>query len=184
MRTKKALSLAAALTLVTATSAAAAPASAAPAPAPAPERALSGGGWEPTSTPPFVLPAGQICPFELKGDIVADREWMRTVATFPDGKPQVQDFAGVLVIRFTNTSNKRSVVRDATGTIRVYHLPDGTRIQQLHGHNALPVRAANTGFPGGDYITSGDFVVIDRPGGVREVPVRLGKMENLCKTLA
>jgi hypothetical protein len=46
------------------------------------------------------------------------------------------------------------------------------------------VRAANTGFPGGDYITRGDFVVIDRPGGVREVPVQLGTMENLCQTLA
>jgi hypothetical protein len=173
MRVVKTLFLAAALVAV-----AAVPAAAAPAGTP------DGSGWVPTSTPPFVLPAGQICPFEVKGDIVADREWMRTVATFDDGKPRVQDFTGVLVIRFTNTVNKRSVVRDATGSIRVYSLPDGTRIQQFKGNNALPVRAANTGFPGGDYITRGDFVVIDRPGGVREVPVRLGTMENLCKTLA
>ena len=174
MRLIKTLLLAAALVAAVAVPAAAAPADTAP----------GGSGWEPTSTPPFVLPAGQICSFELKGDIVADREWMRTVATFPDGKPQVQDFAGVLVIRFTNTSNQRSVVRDASGTIRVYNLPDGTRIQQLRGNNALPVRAGNAGFPGGDYITRGDFVVIDRPGGVREVPVQLGTTENLCKTLA
>jgi hypothetical protein len=172
MRVVKILVLAAALIGVTAVPAAAEP------------KGGGGSGWEPTSTPPFVLPAGQICSFEVKGDIVADREWMRTVATFPDGSPRVQDFAGVLVIRFTNTSNRRSVVRDASGTIRVYSLPDGTRIQQFHGHNALPVRATNTGFPGGDYITSGDFVVIDRPGGIREVPVQLGTMENLCKTLA
>jgi hypothetical protein len=173
MRVVKALVLAAALVMVTAAPAAAAP---------APEGA--GGGWEPTSTPPFVIPAGQVCSFEMKGDIVADREWMRTLATFPDGSPQVQDFAGLLVIRYTNTSNHRSVVRDATGSIRVYVLSDGTKIQQLHGHNALPVRAANTGFPGGDYITHGDFVVVDHPDHVREVPVRLGTMENLCKTLA
>ena len=172
MRVVKTTALAAALVAVTAVPAAAAP------------DGGGNGGWGPTSTPPFVLPAGQICSFEVKGDIVADREWMRTLATFPDGKPRVQDFRGVLVIRFTNTGNGRSVVRDATGTIRVYSLADGTRIQQLHGHNALPVRAANTGFPGGDYITHGDFVVIDRPGGVREVPVQLGTMENLCKTLA
>lgn len=177
MRMVKSLLLAAAMVAAAAVPATAAPGDAAPG-------RPAGGGWEPTSTPPFVLPAGQICPFELKGDIVADREWMRTLATFPDGSPQVQDFAGVLVIRFTNTGNGRSVVRDASGTIRMYKLADGTRIQQLRGHNALPVRAGNTGFPGGDYITSGDFVVIDRPGGVREVPVRLGTMENLCKTLA
>ncbi|MFB9361275.1 hypothetical protein [Actinoplanes nipponensis] len=171
----KTMLLAAALVAVAAVPAAAAPGSGG---------GGGGGGWEPTSTPPFVIPAGQVCAFEVKGDIVADREWMRTPATFPDGKPQVQDFRGVLVIRYTNTGNGRSVVRDATGSIRVYSLPDGSRIQQLHGHNALPVRAANTGFPGGDYITSGDFVVIDRPGGVREIPVQLGTMENLCKTLA
>ena len=173
MRVVKTVLLVAALLGVTAVPAAAAP-----------ERGGGGGGWEPTSTPPFVIPAGLVCSFEVKGDIVADHERMRTPATFPDGSPQVQDFAGVLVIRYTNTSNHRTVVRDATGSIRVYHLPDGTRIQQLNGHNALPVRAANTGFPGGDYITHGDFVVIDRPGGVREVPVQLGTMENLCETLA
>ncbi len=173
MRVVRALLLAAALVAVTAVPAAAAPGS---------ER--TGGGWEPTSTPPFVIPAGQVCSFEMKGDIVADREWMRTLAKFPDGSPRVQDFTGVLVIRYTNTSNQRSVVRDATGSIRLYVLPDGTKIQQLHGHNALPVRAANTGFPGGDYITKGDFVVVDRPDRVREIPVQLGTMENLCKTLA
>jgi hypothetical protein len=143
-----------------------------------------GGGWEPTSTPPFVIPAGDVCPFEVKGDIVRDRERMRTPAKYPDGSPKVQDFEGVLVIRYTNTSNHKSVVRDATGSIRVYYLPDGTRISQLHGRNALPIKASNVGFPGGDYITRGDFVVIRHPDGNREVPVRLGTMENLCETLA
>src|ERR1043165_7543385 len=137
-----------------------------------------GGGGEPTSTPPFVIPAGDVCPFEVKGDIVRDRERMRTPATYPDGSPKVQDFEGVLVIRYTNTSNHKTVVRDATGTIRVYYLPDGTRVLQLHGHNALPIKAANVGFPGGDYIPRGDFVVIRHPDGNREVPVQLGTMEN------
>lgn len=144
----------------------------------------TGGGWEPTSTPPFVIPAGDVCSFEVKGDIVRDRERMRTPATYPDGSPKVQDFEGVLVIRYTNTGNHKSVVRDATGSIRVYYLEDGTRISQLRGHNALPIKASNVGFPGGDYITHGDFVVIRHPDGSREVPVRLGTMENLCETLA
>jgi len=171
MRVVKALLLAAGLVLATAVPAAAAPEN-------------GGGGWEPTSTPPFVIPAGLVCSFEMKGDIVADHERMRTPATFPDGSPRVQDFEGVLVIRYTNTGNHRTVVRDATGSIRLYSQPDGTKIWQFHGHNALPVRAANTGFPGGDYIIRGDFVVIDHPDHVREIPVQLGAMENLCKTLA
>jgi hypothetical protein len=96
----------------------------------------------------------------------------------------VQDFEGVLVIRYTNTGNHRTVVRDATGSIRLYLQADGSKIWQFHGHNALPVRATNTGFPGGDYIIRGDFVVVDSPAHVREIPVQLGTMENLCETLA
>jgi hypothetical protein len=172
MRTVKTFFLAAAVVAVTAV------------PAAASASGPAGGGWEPTSTSPFVIPAGEVCPFEVKGDIIRDREWMRTPASYPDGSPKVQDFAGVLVIRYTNTSNHRTVIRDATGTIRVYYLPDGTRISQLHGHNAVPVKATNVGFPGGDYITHGDFVVIRHPDGNREVPVQLGTMENLCETLA
>jgi hypothetical protein len=172
MRVVKTLVLAAVIVAVTAV------------PAAASASRPGGGGWEPTSTPPFVIPAGEVCSFEVKGDIIRDREWMRTPATYPDGSPKVQDFAGVLVIRYTNTSNHRTVIRDATGTIRVYYLPDGTRISQLHGHNAVPVKASNVGFPGGDYITHGDFVVIRHPDGNREIPVQLGTMENLCETLA
>ncbi|WP_433210499.1 hypothetical protein ACQP00_48040 [Dactylosporangium sp. CS-047395] len=170
MRVMKALLLSAVIVAVTA--------------APAAASGPGGGGWEPTSTPPFVIPAGAVCSFEIKGDIVRDRERMRTPATYPDGSPKVQDFEGVLVIRYTNTSNHKSVVRDATGSIRVYYLADGTKIQQLHGHNALPVKASNVGFPGGDYVLNGDFVVIDHPDHNREVPVQLGTKENLCVTLA
>ena len=169
MRTVKVLALAAVIVAVTVV--------------PASASGPGGGGWEPTSTPPFVIPAGEVCPFEVKGDIVRDHERMRTPATYPDGSPKVQDFEGVLVIRYTNTGNHKTVVRDATGTIRVYYLPDGTRVLQLHGHNALPIKATNVGFPGGDYITHGDFVVIRHPDGNREVPVQLGTKENLCQTL-
>lgn len=171
MRTVKVLGLAAVLLAVTAVPAAA-------------STTTTRGGWEPTSTPPFVLAAGQVCPFEVKGDIVADHERMRTVATFPDGAPQVQDFEGILVIRYTNTANHRSVVRDATGSIRLYYLADGTKIWQFHGDNALPVKATNTGFPGGDYLLRGDFVAVDHPDHTRDLPVQLGTIENLCKTLA
>jgi len=143
-----------------------------------------GDGWVPTSTPPFVVPAGQICAFEVKGDIVRDNERMRTLASFPNGLPQVQDFEGPLVIRFTNTSNGRSAVRDATGRVRAYYLPDGTKIWQIHGGAAIPVRATNIGFPPGDYIVHGDYVLIIHPDHTKELPVRRGTTENMCTTLA
>ena len=53
-------------------------------------------GWVPTSTPPFDNPAGTVCPFEIKGDIVYDHEFARTVSSFPDGSPQVEESVGAL----------------------------------------------------------------------------------------
>jgi len=143
-----------------------------------------GGGWVPTSTPPFLNPAGSICPFEVKGDILRDEERMRTLATFPDGSPSVQDFDGPLVIRFTNTANGRSAVRDATGRVRAYYLPDGTKIWQIHGGAAIPVRQGNTGFSPGDYLVHGDFVLVIHADHTKELPVRLGRTEDICQTLA
>jgi hypothetical protein len=142
-----------------------------------------GGGWVPTSTPPFDIPAAVVCPFEVKGDIVKDDERMRTLATFPDGSPRVQDFAGRLVIRFTNVGTGRSVVRDASGSVRAYTLPDGTLIWQIHGNAAIPVRQTNVGFPPGDYIVRGDFVLIIHPDHQKELPVQLGTRENICQTI-
>jgi hypothetical protein len=143
-----------------------------------------GGGWVPTSTPPFLNPAGSICSFEVKGDIVRDEERMRTLATFPDGNPRVQDFAGRLVIRFTNTSNGRTAVRDATGRVRAYYLPDGSKIWQIHGNAAIPVRQTSTAFPPGDYLVHGDFVLVIRADHMKELPVQLGTIEDICRTLA
>jgi hypothetical protein len=140
--------------------------------------------WVPTSTPPFVVPAGVICSFEVKGDIVRDHERMRTLARFPDGTPRVQDFDGPLVIRFTNTSNHKSAVRDATGRVRAYYLGEGTVIWQIHGGAAIPVRATNVGFPPGDYIVHGDYVLVIRPDRTKELPVQRGTTENMCTTLA
>ncbi|HKS99363.1 MAG TPA: hypothetical protein VJT31_07520 [Rugosimonospora sp.] len=153
--------------------------------APAASAHEDGGGWVPTSTPPFRVPAGVICPFEVRGDIVADDERMRTLAAFPDGTARVQDFEGRLVIRFVNTSNGHSAVRDATGRVRAYTFVDGTLLWQIHGNAAVPVRRPNTpALPPGDYIVRGDFVLVIHPDHTKELPVRLGTMEDMCRTIA
>lgn len=146
--------------------------------------AHDGDDWVPTSTPPFDIAPGVICPFEVKGDIVRDHERMRTLATLPDGTPEVQDFEGTLVIRFTNVSTGRSAVRDASGRVRAYRLADGTTIWQIHDGAAIPVRQGNTGYAPGDYIVHGDFVLVIRPDHTKELPVRRGSVEDMCHTLA
>jgi hypothetical protein len=109
---------------------------------------------------------------------------MRTLARFPDGTPRVEDFDGPLVIRYTNTSNNKSAVRDATGRARLYHLGDGTVIWQINGGVAIPVRTTNVGFPPGDYIMHGDFVLVIHADHNKELPVQRGVTENMCQTLA
>ena len=144
----------------------------------------SGSGWVPTSTPPFVNPAGTVCPFEIKGDIVYDKEYQRVSDTFPDGSPRVEDFVGALGIRFTNTATGKSAVRDASGGLRITHHPDGSDEAEFFGNGATAIKTTNPSFPAGDYVVSGYFVLSIHPDRSREFTVRQGKIENMCVTLA
>jgi len=140
-------------------------------------------GWEPTSTPPFINPAGTVCPFEIKGDIVYDQEYTRVSARFPDGSPKVEEFIGALGIRFTNTSTGKSAVRDASGGLRITHHEDGSDEAEFYGNGATAIKTSNPSFPAGDYVVSGYFVLSIHPDRSREFTVQHGKLENMCTTL-
>jgi hypothetical protein len=144
----------------------------------------AGGGWEPTSTPPFDNPAGSVCPFEIKGDIVYDKEYQRIAARFPDGTPRVEEFVGALGIRFTNVASGRSAVRDASGMLRITHHEDGGYDAEFLGNGATAIKTSNPSFPAGDYIVSGYFVLTVHPDRSREFTTQQGKIENMCQTLA
>jgi hypothetical protein len=144
----------------------------------------SGGGWEPTSTPPFVNPAGTVCSFEIRGDIVYDKEYQRVAARFPDGSPRVEEFVGALGIRFTNTATGRSAVRDASGGLRLTHHPDGSDEAEFFGNGATAIKTTNPSYPAGDYVVSGYFVLSVHPDRSREFTVRQGTIENMCQTLS
>jgi len=146
----------------------------------------SGGksGWEPYQTPPFDLAAGVTCSFELRGDIVYDREFTRVVERFPDGTPKVVDTVGALGVRFTNVGSGESVLRDASGALRaIFHAGGG--IDFLFGGNGIAViRTPNALYPAGAYVVSGSVVFIVHPDGSREFTNQHGTLENMCQTLA
>jgi len=148
------------------------------------EATPAGGGWEPTSTPPFVNPAGTVCAFEIKGDIVYDKEFQRVADRFPDGSARVEEFVGALGIRFTNTATGRSAVRDASGMLRITHHEDGGYEAEFIGNGATAIKTSNPSFPAGDYIVSGYHVLTVHPDRSREFTVQQGKIENMCSTLA
>lgn len=68
--------------------------------------------WQPYRAAPWTDAPGRVCAFGVATTIVADQEQYRTLASYPDGSPKVQEFRGPLVVRYTNTSTNESVVRD------------------------------------------------------------------------
>ena len=152
---------------------------------PAPRQAASAHGWSPYRTPPFELAAGLRCPFALSGTPVRDRERIRTLATFADGTPRIQEIAGPLVVRYTNLDSGRSVRRNLTGRALVTYGADGSFVETLEqGHFAVGLSATDPGGPGFFVLTGRGFRLSVAADGSRILSLGTGRVENLCTTLA
>ncbi|WP_433177651.1 hypothetical protein [Actinoallomurus sp. CA-150999] len=138
--------------------------------------------WQPYRTQPFTTSG--VCPFTVHGDIVQDEEEVRTDATFPDGTPRIQEFRGPLVIRFTNTANGKSAVRDVSGYGRLHKFADGGSAWFFDGGASVRVYIGNKAYPAGWYIVHGRFRLTIAPDNTRDFPHLHADIENLCKTLA
>ena len=140
------------------------------------------GGWQPAPTEPFATSG--VCSFTMKGDIIQDATVARTDSTYPDGSPKVQEARGPLVIRFTNASTGRSVVRNLSGYALIRYLEDGGREYRFVGGGSVPVRVDSPGFPQGWYILHGRFTVVGGADGTRIFNNVHANVEDLCETLA
>jgi hypothetical protein len=145
----------------------------------------SGGssGWEPSSTPPFHLAAGESCAFELQADVLYNHELTRVVERYPDGSTRVVDTQGSLGFRFTNLDTGESIRRDTSGTLRATIHEDGS-IEFAFGGNGLAViRSTNTIYQPGVYVVSGNADYIRHADGQREFIEVDGTLEDVCQTL-
>jgi hypothetical protein len=134
--------------------------------------------WQPFRSAPFDLPAGSRCPFELKGDIVFDRERIRT------NSPTQQEVKGPLVVRYTNVATGRSIVRDLTGRALIDTFADGSsRFTLKHGHLAVGLAATDPGGPAFLVLSGRGFTVDFAADGTRTVTPGRGTIENVCETL-
>ena len=135
--------------------------------------------WQPFRAAPFELPAGSRCPFALTGEIVRDRERIRTV------EPGRQEVKGLLVVRYTNVATGESIVRNLNGDALIDLRPDGTiaRITLVHGHLAVGLGAGDPGGPAFLVLHGRDSVVDFAPGGTRTITFGPGEVENVCETL-
>lgn len=145
--------------------------------------AASAGDWQPYRTQPFVRT--DTCPFPIRGDVVTDEEETRIDSTLPDGSPRVQEFRGPLVMRFTNTSNGASVVRDLSGPGRLHFFPDGSSAGYFAENVSFHIPIGNRGYPAGFYVIHGRVRATIAADGTRDFGnLNHATIEDLCQTLA
>ena len=142
--------------------------------------------WQPFRSAPFVSPQGSRCAFELRGDIVRDKERIRTLSTYSDGSPAQQEVTGQLVVRYTNAATGEAIERNLTGDALIDFRPGGTiaKITLVEGHLAVGLAAGDPGGPSFLVLTGSDFAVAFAPDGSRTVTFGTGTVENVCETLA
>jgi hypothetical protein len=142
-------------------------------------------GWQRVVTQPFTSPAGDLCPFALHSEPLVDQVYVRTTATFPDGSPQRQQYAGPLIVRLTNADTGASIVRNLSGAAVVTYAADGSYDFRMIGPAAVGFRAyQGDNLPTGFYVLRGIHVVHFAADGTRTLTVDGGTEENVCVTLA
>ena len=144
-----------------------------------PAAANAASPWQPFRAAPFDLPAGSRCPFELRGDIVKDKERIRTV------EPGRSEVKGLLIVRYTNLATGESVVRNLNGDALIDQRADGSiaRITLVHGHLSVGLGASDPGGPAFVVLHGRGFAVDFAPDGARTITFGEGDVENICDTL-
>lgn len=144
----------------------------------------SGAAWHPYRTAPWTDAPGAVCTFGVAATIVTDQEQDRTLASYPNGDPRLQEFRGPLVIRYTNQATGDSVVRDLSGYGWFHYGSDGSIDALIASHIGLTIPVGNSGFPAGEWVITGRSEVTVSSAGAINVRLINATAENLCQTLA
>jgi hypothetical protein len=140
--------------------------------------------WKPYRTKPWHDAPGQVCAFGVNATIVQDHEQYRTLSSYPNGNPQLQEFRGPLFVRYTNTSTGTSVVGNLSGYGWFYYPASGGTDAFAASHIGLTIPVGNRGFPAGEWIVSGRaMVIVDSTGAINIVLIR-ATTENICSVLS
>lgn len=142
------------------------------------------GQWTPYRSEDFTYTAGTVCPFEVTGHILRDKERYRTTAYFADGSPRYQEFTGLLVIEFINTETGESVVRNLTGRGDFeYFAGGGFMLYDKGGHFSAGLHPGDDPGAGLYVVTGHGWAVHEDADGHRTLIEGHGTIENLCVTL-
>jgi hypothetical protein len=133
-------------------------------------------------------PAGEVCRFPVFEHVTRDREFVKVVARYGNGKPRLELFRGPLLVKITNTRTGTSIRRNLSGRGVEVLARNGSfeSLTALHGH-------FGAGLPKGShphrglYRVSGRWssVSVDSDGTLSLVLGRPhGRATNLCPLLA
>ena len=140
--------------------------------------------WQPYTTAPWTDAPGAVCSFGVTTSIVYQAEQYRTLESYSNGNPELQEFRGPLYIRYTNQSTGDSVVRNLSGYAWFYYGSDGSLSAFIASHIAVTVHVGNVGWPAGEWDISGQSEVTISSTGSINVQLIHATAENLCQTLS
>ena len=106
-------------------------------------------GWVPVVNTDYTYPAGQFCTDEIDVHVILSKEYMDTI-TSANGTTLTL-VKGPYVLRFTNHTTRRSIVRDVSGSTATTVYPSGLGTETGTGNNVWgfgPQSKINTGEPG------------------------------------
>lgn len=144
----------------------------------------SGIPWHRYRTAPFTDAPGAVCPFGVRGVPVRDGEQYRTLESYADGSPELQEYRGPLYVRYTNQSTGRSVVRNLSGYGYFRFGRDGSIAALFLSHGGVSVPVGMGNIPAGEWVFHGHFTVQVSAAGRKDITLYGAKGENLCHTLA
>ena len=140
--------------------------------------------WQRYVSQPWQDAPGKVCTFGVDVTIVRQREQYRTLSSYPNGKPRLQEFRGPLFVRYTNTSSGKSVVGNLSGYGWFYYQADGGTVIYVPSHLGLTVPVGNKGFPAGEWIFAGHGLVFVSSSGDIHVLRFHAHLENICSMLS
>ena len=140
--------------------------------------------WKPFRTQPWHDAPGKVCAFGVNATPVRDHEQFRTLSRYPGGKPKVQEFRGPLFVRYTNTKTGKSVVGNLSGYGWFFFPAGGGEDAYVASHIGLTVPVGNKGFPAGEWIVSGQSLVLVNSAGAINVVLIHATAKNMCSALS
>jgi hypothetical protein len=148
---------------------------------PAAASTTSTGGWVPAPTPPFDIPAGDVCDFAVHGEPVVDQVKTKVVATYPDGAKKVELARGALILRITNVGNGVARLEDGSGSGLFRYAEDGSFTVDIVGPLLIGFRQGLSNVPRGLYALNGVYRIAIQPVmGFKRLIMIHGTVRNVC----